>query len=359
MKTLHVPLGGRAYDIHIEAGALRRLPALTAAFLTAGEPVAVVSDETVWALYGQTVCEDLRDAGLAFEHILVPPGESSKCMAQLSRLWERFGNMGLGRAGTVVALGGGVVGDLAGFAAATWMRGVGLIQAPTTLLAQVDSAVGGKTAIDIDAGKNLVGAFHQPKSVIIDPRALATLPPREYATGMAEVVKYGAIASADLFARLETEELRENAATDTLRDIIYECCRIKRDVVAGDEFDTGRRMLLNFGHTFGHAIEAKYGYSRYNHGEGVAAGMRIAARIGETLGVTRPGTAQRLSRLLSRYGLDAREGTDGLLPLVRRDKKASGAGVKLALLKEIGAATVQHLSYTELEAALRTLKQVG
>jgi 3-dehydroquinate synthase len=351
MKKLHVPLGERSYDLLIGDGILSEPLTAATKFASVAERVALVCDETVWGLYGQPVSDSLRVAGLSSEPILVPPGEGSKSIARLSYLYERFAEMGLTRGGLVVALGGGVTGDLAGFAAATWMRGVNLVQIPTTLLAQVDSSVGGKTAIDIGAGKNLVGSFHQPRLVVIDPETLKTLPPREYAAGMAEVIKYGAIASPSLFEKLELRQLELKPPGDDIADIICECCRIKRDVVAEDEFDTGRRMMLNFGHTFGHAIETKYGYNKYNHGEAVAGGMRLAARVGEALGVTEAGTEERLSRLLSRYGLDVREGADGLLSIMKRDKKAAGSGVNLVLLKNIGEATVEYVEYTALETA--------
>ncbi|MDR1028639.1 MAG: 3-dehydroquinate synthase [Clostridiales Family XIII bacterium] len=374
-EKLHVPLGGRSYDILIRPGGLDELPVVAASYAPVGEAIALICDETVWELYGRRVSSALRGAGMAFECIPVPPGEGSKRLDQLARIYNGLAGMGLGRNGLIVALGGGVTGDLAGFAAATWMRGVSLVQVPTTLLAQVDSSVGGKTAIDIDAGKNLVGAFHQPKAVLIDPQLIETLPARERAAGMSEVIKYGAIASETLFAQLESRRVpvdpavlpgNPNAApadpagvSGDSADIICACCRIKRDVVAEDEFDAGRRMILNFGHTFGHAIEAKYGYGRFNHGEAVAGGMRIAAGIGEILGVTARGTARRLSDLLSRYGLDAREDADDLIPIVRRDKKATGRDVKLVLLKGIGEAVVERLEYPVVEAALRALRDRG
>jgi 3-dehydroquinate synthase len=362
MDKLRVLLGGRSYDILIRSGSLDEIPDLAAPYASAGEAIALVGDETVWELYGERVSSALRGAGMAFEYIPVPPGEGSKSIRQLTRLYERFAEMGLGRNGLVAALGGGVTGDLAGFAAATWMRGTALVQIPTTLLAQVDSSVGGKTAVDIDAGKNLVGAFHQPKAVLIDPLVTATLPSRERAAGMAEIIKYGAAASESFFARLEARPVPDDSdpgVPNDLPDIIYTCCRIKRDLVAEDEFDTGRRMILNFGHTFGHAIEAKYGYGRFNHGEAVAGGMRIAAKIGELLGITAKGAEARISNLLSRYGLDVREDAGDLLPIIKRDKKAAGQGVKLVLLKDIGEAVVERFTYPAIEDALRELRNRG
>jgi 3-dehydroquinate synthase len=281
-------------------------------------------------------------------------------MDELSRLYDWFGEGGrLSRSGLVVAFGGGVVGDLAGFAAATWMRGVKFAQIPTTLLAMVDSSVGGKTAIDTGRGKNLVGAFHQPAVVVIDPALMASLPEREFGSGLAEVVKYGAVASEALFSRLEDhggEFGVKGGATGRARafpgDIIYECCAIKAGIVESDEFDAGRRMTLNFGHTFGHAIEAKYGFEKYNHGEAVAAGMYMAAVAGERLGVTEAGPAARIKALLENLGLFFHEDPDGLIDYMKSDKKAASGGVNLVLLTRVGEAVIRRVEWDELEEAV-------
>jgi 3-dehydroquinate synthase len=331
--------------------------------------VCVVTDETVLELYGQDFLEALEQSGITATPVVIAPGEESKNLSVFGALMDLFAAAGLSRKSLVLALGGGVVGDLAGFAAASWMRGVRFIQIPTTLLAMVDSSVGGKTAIDIPAGKNLVGAFHQPSFVVIDPDLLKTLPAREFRSGMAEVIKYGAISSLPLFEELErfAERLAASASgtgadDPALDDVIASCIRIKADVVSEDEFDTGRRQILNFGHTFGHALEVRGGFSKYTHGEAVAAGMRIAARYGEAAGITEAGTAARLDALLDAFGL-ATFGSDGsaMLPgsefitYIKNDKKASGGKVNLVLLKCLGEAVIIPVALTELEASLRGL----
>jgi 3-dehydroquinate synthase len=247
------------------------------------------------------------------------------------------------------------------------------VQIPTTLLAQIDSSVGGKTAIDTERGKNLVGAFYQPSLVVIDPALLRTLPEREYRAGMAEMIKYGAISSSALFDELDVDEgigFWDFAQNDTISGEIseitkisgtfpegvcpqiskhiYECCKIKSEIVSEDELDNGRRAILNFGHTFGHAIETKYGFETYNHGEAVAAGMRIAARIGEKLGVTEQGTAARIDSLLDKFGLPSEDATDDLIQLIKNDKKAGADGVDFVLLRKIGDAIIQRIGFDEL-----------
>jgi 3-dehydroquinate synthase len=346
-RILSVGLGERSYDIVIGGGVLAEAGAHLKRLATGGG-VCAITDENVHGLYGAGLTETLGRAGIGCDAFVIPPGERSKDMATLSEIYDWFGEGGrLNRSGLVVAFGGGVVGDLAGFAAATWMRGVRFVQIPTTLLAMVDSSVGGKTGIDTARGKNLVGAFHQPSLVLIDPELLATLPGREFGAGIAEVAKYGAIASASLFSLLEGE----GRDIDPAR-AVHECCSIKAKIVEADEFDTGKRALLNFGHTFGHAIEAKYGFERYNHGEAVAAGMYMAARAGERLGVTERGTAERLGTLLGRLGLPAGESTDGLMDYMKNDKKSLSDGVNLVLLTHIGEAVTRRTAWGELEEAI-------
>ena len=351
---LNVPLGARSYDILIEDGLIERLPELMSGVLPAGEKLIIVSDENVWELYGKFVGNAFDAFDIDAHFIQIPPGEINKTQRWLSVLYERFAAVGLSRKGIVASLGGGVIGDLAGFAAATWMRGVGLIHVPTTLLAQVDSSVGGKTAIDIDAGKNLVGAFHQPRMVLIDPTLLKTLPDREFRSGMAEVVKYGAIASFDLF-----NGLKSLGKDSDLSNVICECCRIKSEIVVRDELDAGRRAILNFGHTFGHAIEAKYGFERFTHGEAVAAGMYIAAGLGERLGVTPSGVHVEIERALKSFGLDVSVETEGLTEIIRRDKKSDSKGVNLILLNRIGEAAIHEVSFSDLEGLVSAIAPTG
>jgi len=359
MKTIPLYLKDskdRSYDVIVERGLIRdSAVSRILALVPARERIALVSDENVWGYHGESLFAALSGAGAQVFPTVLRPGEGSKTMQSLDMIFDSFARAGLGRGGLVVALGGGVVNDIAGFAAACWMRGVRYIQIPTSLLAMVDSSVGGKTAVDIPAGKNLVGAFHQPSLVIVDPDMLETLPETEFSAGMAEVIKYGAIQSKLLFANIEAQ--RYDAYSPALADVIADCIRIKTKIVSWDELDNGRRALLNFGHTFGHAIEAKYGYSRYTHGMAVAAGMRIAAHYGEAAGITAPGTAKRLEAVLDANGLDIRESVDDLTQYIKRDKKVSGDTIRLILLKEIGKAEIFETPLSEVEEQLAELWQ--
>jgi 3-dehydroquinate synthase len=323
-ETVTVPLGERAYDVVVGTGLLARLDS----FVPPSEAATavVVTNRTVDALYGQTVRDALGRIGLATHTVEVPDGETAKSIDTLAMLYHRFAAAGLRRDDLVVALGGGVVGDLAGFAAATWHRGVAVLQLPTTLLAQVDSSLGGKTGINLPEGKNLVGAFHQPVAVVADTSALATLPVRELRAGLGEVAKYGFIADPvvlDLLERHPDEVI--DGDPDLLTEIVRRGVAVKARVVAADERESGERALLNYGHTFGHAIEAITRYEQYLHGEAVALGMVAAAHLGERLGITEAGTERRTRAILERLGLPT--GGIGLDPArvwehVGRDKKA-------------------------------------
>lgn len=348
MSVLCVNLKERSYDIVNEAGSLARCGALAAPLLR-GKRVFVVTDTNVGPLYGDTVLESFRAEGLEPVLLTVQAGEQSKSPFVLTHLWEELASGGVTRADSVVALGGGVVGDLAGFAAATILRGVDFIQIPTTLLAQVDSSVGGKVAVDLEAGKNLAGSFYQPKLVVMDPETLKSLPDRVFSDGMAEVIKYGCIWDADLFARLEALGSREGVMAE-IDKITTTCCDIKRQVVEQDELDLGLRMLLNFGHTFGHVYEKAYHYETYTHGEAVAAGMVDAARLGEAMGYTEPGTADRIAALLQKFALPtaieaSREDYEQTMNL---DKKSLGGDIRFIFLRKIGKAEAVRLSKEEL-----------
>lgn len=348
MSVLRVNLKERSYDIVNEAGALARCGTLAAPLLR-GKRVFVVTDTNVGPLYGDTVLESFRAEGLEPVLLTVQAGEQSKSPFVLTHLWEELASGGVTRADSVVALGGGVVGDLAGFAAATILRGVDFIQIPTTLLAQVDSSVGGKVAVDLEAGKNLAGSFYQPKLVVMDPETLKTLPDRVFSDGMAEVIKYGCIWDADLFARLEALGSREGVMAE-IDKITTTCCDIKRQVVEQDELDLGLRMLLNFGHTFGHVYEKAYHYETYTHGEAVAAGMVDAARLGEAMSYTEPGTADRIAALLQKFALltaieASREDYEQTMNL---DKKSLGGDIRFIFLRKIGKAEAVRLSKEEL-----------
>ncbi len=288
--------------------------------------------------------------------LVLPPGEGTKTMAHLEGVLRWFAGVGLDRRSVVGAVGGGVVGDLVGFAAATYMRGIAYVGVPTTLLAMVDSSVGGKVAVDLPEGKNLAGAFWPPREVRLDPGLLATLPPEEWRAGMAEVLKAGLILDADLAGELETPLLLPGDARTS--DVIRRAIGIKRGIVEEDEDETqGRRALLNFGHTVGHAVEALTGYARYRHGEAVAIGMVAEARLGELAGITEPGTSATVARLCRTHGLPTEVPEDlergALVAAMRRDKKARGGGLAFALLETVGRSRlVYDLSEPLVERAL-------
>lgn len=348
MRTLTVELGERRYDILLGQKLLAEPEEWLCSLASPERPLAVVTDENVWKYYGDDFLCGLHKAGLKARPVILPPGEENKSFTGLGTLYNAFAGMGLKRDGLVIALGGGVIGDLAGFAAATWMRGIRYVQVPTTLLAQVDSSVGGKTAIDLPSGKNMVGAFHQPQLVLIDPDTLKTLAPREMRCGLAEAIKYGAIRSIGLFETLE------KGSPKSYEDIINECCSIKAGIVARDELDTGERALLNFGHSFGHAIESRYQYQRFNHGEAVALGMLIAAVMGEEIGQTEQGTSDRLVKLMTLHNLETALPCPPfeLLPFLTADKKSEGSSLRMVLLRKIGDAFLQSLKLSEIESIL-------
>lgn len=340
-RVLHVSLGEKSYDITVKAGLLDSLGARLQSVYTGGR-VFVVTDTNVEPLYGARTCASLAAAGFEARLFAVPAGEKSKSLAELAHVFEAMLDFGLKRGELVLTLGGGVVGDLGGFAAASYLRGVPFVQVPTTLLAQVDSSVGGKVAVDLPRGKNLVGAFYQPKAVFIDTSLLNTLPERTFRDGLAEVIKTAAIRDEALFALLESCAGRA-ALMEHMDEIVAACCAVKKTVVENDEFDLGERMLLNFGHTLGHALEAHYGFETYGHGEAVAAGMAEIMRIAAARGLTPHADMARLEALLSRHGLPtvilgAARGA------VRRgvsvDKKNLGGRLNVILLHKIGDAFI-------------------
>lgn len=305
--------------------------------LLKGKKVAVVTDETVAPFYGATVIDSLEEAGFEARLIIIPPGEGSKALSMLETVYDRLMEFGLTRSDTVAALGGGVVGDLAGFAAATILRGVAFVQLPTTLLAQVDSSVGGKVAVDLKAGKNLAGAFYQPKLVLIDPNCLDTLPSRILSDGMAEVIKYGAVFDESLIRLLE-QAGGISGLRPHMEELLYRCCDWKRSVVVEDEQDQGSRMLLNFGHTLGHAYEAAYQYQTYPHGQAVAAGMCKIVRMQEQAGTLSAQDTKRLHELVSMYDLPTKIpcSMEAFEHAVVKDKKGRGSKITLILLERLG-----------------------
>ena len=356
MKTLHVNIPGHEHDIVSEPGLLDQAGSLLRPILK-GRMAAIVTDSNVEPLYAARLARSLHLAGFQAALLEIPAGETSKCPEVLAELWEQMMDVGLTRSDAVIALGGGVVGDLAGFAAATILRGVDFVQIPTTLLAQVDSSVGGKVAVDLQAGKNLAGAFYQPRMVLMDPDCLKTLPDRVFSDGMAEVIKYGCIWDRSLFDLLAALKNRQGIMAH-IEDITLRCCDIKRQVVEQDEHDTGLRMLLNFGHTLGHVYEKAYHYETYTHGEAVAAGMVAAARIGSRLGVTPASAEAEITQLLRCYqlptGISAAQ-QDYQETLVK-DKKSQGKDINLIALTEIGHAEPVKMPQTRL---LELVKECG
>ena len=339
MATLNVELGKRSYPIVVGSGLLRGK-----AFLDpylAGEEAVVVTNETVAPLYLDQVATSLKDRRLICQ--VLPDGEQFKNLETFQSVFDTLLENRCSRSATLIALGGGVIGDVVGFAAACYQRGVAFIQLPTTLLAQVDSAVGGKTAVNHPRGKNMIGAFHQPTCVVSDTETLRTLDQRQLSAGIAEVIKYGLIRDAGFFTWLEENiERLLRFEDDALEFVILESCRHKAQVVANDEREAGERALLNLGHTFGHAIEAASGYGSWLHGEAVAVGMMMAATMSQKMGWLDPEEPGRIRELLVRANLPVKV-SDGMsapdfLKHMAVDKKVSGGRIRLVLLKEIGDA---------------------
>jgi 3-dehydroquinate synthase len=342
MQMLRVALGARSYPIHVGTGLLDRADLF--APHVAGRRVAVVTNPIVAPLYLDRVLAALRATGAAPVPIVIPEGEDHKDWHTLNLIYDALLAARCGRDTLLVALGGGVVGDVAGFAAATYQRGIPFVQIPTTLLAQVDSSVGGKTAVNHPRGKNMIGAFHQPLAVVADMATLATLPPRELAAGLAEVIKHGLLADAAFFAWLEQNMERLVAGeVDALAHAVVRSVEIKAAIVARDETETGDRALLNLGHTFGHAIEAGLGFGTWLHGEAVGAGLVMAADLSARLGHVSAADVARVRRLVARAGLPAAGpdlGADRYMDLMSHDKKVQGGRMRFILLERIGAAYI-------------------
>ncbi|MES2254575.1 MAG: 3-dehydroquinate synthase [Pseudomonadota bacterium] len=347
-QVIRVGLGERGYDIHVGHGILSEAAALLAPL--ARGPVPVVTDATVGEIHLAAFLDFCDKAGIDARPVVMPPGEGSKSFSGLEQLSGALLDLGVDRGGLIVALGGGVIGDLTGFAAGILKRGIGFAQIPTTLLAQVDSSVGGKTAINAPQGKNLIGLFHQPRIVIADTALLATLPRRELLAGYAEVVKYGALGDAAFFEWLETNGLKALAGDrETLIHAVAHSCRMKAAIVARDEREAGERALLNLGHTFGHALEAATGFSdRLIHGEGVAIGMALAFRLSVLLGLCPGQDAERFVRHLKAAGLPSaisdipgpRPAPETLIAAMGHDKKVKDGKLTFILLRGLGRSFV-------------------
>ena len=341
MRIVQVPLANRSYAIKVGGGWLARLGA-ECAQLQLGQPCAVITDFNVGKKFAQAALKSLAASGFEPVLITVPAGEKSKRIAVVEKCYDQLAAQRLERKSFIIALGGGVVGDLAGFVAATYLRGIPFVQVPTTLLAQVDSSVGGKTGVNLAAGKNLVGAFYQPQLVLCDLVALRTLPQREYISGLAEVIKYGIIYDAILFAQLErnlSKLLGRDA--ETLADVIARCCEIKADVVGQDETEGGLRAILNFGHTIGHAIENSFGYGKFLHGEAIAIGQVAAAKLSHKILGLPSGDVERIEKLFTQAGLPVKikltsAQRQKLFTAMKLDKKVSAGEIKFVLAEKIG-----------------------
>jgi 3-dehydroquinate synthase len=341
VRIVKVPLGNRSYDIKIGPGLIHKL-GTECARLKLGQRCAIITDTNVGRQYAKPAYNALVQAGFEPSLVIVPAGETAKSLKSVHSCYDRLASHRLERKSFIVALGGGVVGDLAGFVAATYLRGIPFVQVPTTLLAHVDSSVGGKTGVNLKAGKNLVGAFHQPRLVLCDLEALATLPAREFRAGLAEIIKYGIIYDAALFTRLERDLpklLRRESKT--LGEVIARCCEIKADVVGQDETESGLRAILNFGHTIGHGLEAISRYGKYLHGEAISIGQVAAAKLSVALtGLPAP-DATRITDLLQRAGLPTEvklstRQRPKLLAAMKLDKKVSNGEIKFVLARRIG-----------------------
>ena len=356
MQTLNVNLGERSYPIHVGSGILTRAGELLAQAGLRGK-VAVVTNPTVAQLYLDPIHKTLNQSGFDALPILVPDGEEHKNFTSLETIYDRLIAERFERKSCVLALGGGVVGDLAGFAAATYLRGVPYVQVPTTLLAQVDSSVGGKTGVNHADGKNLIGAFYQPKLVLIDVAALKTLPRRELVAGLAEVIKYGVIEDPALFALLEDKiEKLVQLDSELLIQTISTCCAIKARVVEADEREDDYRAVLNFGHTIGHALEAVTGYTEFLHGEAVGVGMVKAAALSTEQGFCDQQTFERVVGLIKQAGLPSEIpgniSLPGLIQALEVDKKAAGGKIKFVMCEGLGKTRFHWLSPSEILAGL-------
>lgn len=342
MEDLVVNLGERSYPIIIKKRLIDET-GIEIKKVFKGKKIFILSDKNVASYYGDKVKECLIKEGYNVRLMALEPGEETKSFNTLPSVYNELLDFKLTRSDLIITLGGGVIGDLGGFVASTFLRGVAFVQMPTSLLAQVDSSVGGKVAVDLEKGKNLVGSFYHPKLVLIDPNVLKTLSDRFFKDGMAEVIKYGCIKDREFFYFLKDLKTKEEVMNN-IEKIIHTCCDIKRCVVENDEKDTGERMLLNFGHTLGHAVETYYNYSKFTHGEAVAIGMYEISKIAEAKGLTESGVAEDIKEILIQYGLPyeapIKESSD-ILDTISLDKKNIDNVLKVVLIKTMGEAYLE------------------
>ncbi len=353
MRELAVNLPEKNYKIQIAGNILSTTEEVINQLFSKSKAV-IITDKNVWDLYGADFLESFENKP---DFIILPAGEHTKSLEYAQTVFENLSERGLLRDGLLIALGGGVIGDLTGFVASVYLRGIPFVQIPTTLLAQVDSSVGGKTGVNIKNGKNLVGSFYQPSAVISDVNVLNTLPEREFACGMAEIIKYSMIWKGPLRDLLKEYDPAGKEAGEKLQEIIYVCCDIKRQVVEQDRFDTGLRMILNFGHTFGHAIENYYSYSKYNHGEAVALGMVLACNLGIMLGITPESAKLELIDYLTRFNLPVTDpvNVSDLIAAVFNDKKNTSDGINFVLVNKDSVAVIHKIKFDELNSSAKEL----
>lgn len=321
-----------------------------------GKKLAIVTDTNVDGFYGEKVSKAISKEGFEVFKIVVNAGEESKSFDTLIQVYNKLLDFKINRGDIIVALGGGVIGDMAGFAASTFLRGIPFIQVPTTLLAQVDSSVGGKVAVDLPRGKNLVGSFYQPKAVFIDPELLGTLNEKFFNDGMGEVIKYGAIKDKELFDNLMSYESKEELLKE-IDKIIFTCCSIKAAIVEADEKDTGDRMLLNFGHTIGHAVEQFFRYTKYSHGEAVAMGMYAITKLGEALAMTESGASEAVKAVLIKYNLPwtlPEIKSEDIIETIGHDKKNIGDSMNFILIESIGKSFIQKIDKAQVKTFLQS-----
>lgn len=348
MKKIAVK-ASKPYEVLVEQGLLEKCGKIISETVKT-RFLAIITDDNVDRIYSNTIISSLEKEGFRIVKYVFPHGETSKCAENLNNIYSFLAENNITRSDCLIALGGGVTGDITGYAAATYLRGLSYIQIPTTLLAQIDSSVGGKTAINLPCGKNLVGAFKQPEVVICDPLTLKTLPDETISDGMAEAIKYGMIRSKELFEIIASHSITDYF--DVVDDIIFRCVSIKSDIVANDEFDKGERMLLNFGHTMGHAIESFFNYTKYTHGNAVAAGMHIITEQAVKHSLCNSDALAELDKVIKAYNLPlvTEASISELVPLCSNDKKCESSSINAIICSEIGKSSIKKMPFSEFKA---------
>lgn len=359
MSILKIELSNKSYNIYIERGIIKKVGQHLKG-ICKGDKISVITDTNVHKLHGKKLRNIIEDNGFNVNFIVIEPGERSKSVKTLQYIYNELLNSNVTKNDLIIAFGGGVVGDIAGFAAATFLRGIQFVQIPTTLMAQIDSSIGGKVAVNLEKGKNLIGSFYQPEIVLIDPELLKTLDKRVFYDGMAEVIKYGCIKDKDLFEKLLSFRYDDELFKD-MDNIIYCCCDIKREIVEKDEKDNDIRMLLNFGHTIGHAVEKYFDFETYTHGEAVAIGMYLITNKSEALGETKKGTGELIKQLLIKYNLPydvTNVELEKIVENIKFDKKIKGSYINLILIKEIGKSYIKKIDKNIINRKLSSEKEI-